>query len=666
MRHLWLAIREGLVEHRRALLTLAGSVLGLLLLVQVAFYFASTSASMCASCHIMEPYVAMWRTSAHSDVSCVTCHTEYRYALSRAYLKYAFGLYTPQLRAEVRDARCLGCHRHQDLDTDKPFLKNIHFSHKNHLGEMRRGKSLHCTSCHGGHIVMGAPAPASHDDVQREVCFTCHFKGAEKGRAVTGCLVCHGPPSKVVTHQGFQFDHGSYLKRDVRCDLCHVEVTRGDANVPRERCATCHVSRIEAYDNPQRVHEIHLQRRQIDCLRCHDKLEHGKVAMAPALGERCDACHRPQHTQQEEMYIGIGGQGVPDTPSTMFLARVSCDSCHGQPGGDPKRGAEQLRTSCVTCHGRGLDRMVDDWINEMGSLVAEVSNTVVRAEAAARAAGDRGRELERRLDRARHNVDFVRLARGEHNIRYAVELLRVARADANDVLVATGTAAQPAPPVLASASGHCRVCHSTSHLGTRLPFQGLEYDHNRHIAAGLTCDTCHSLEEHGKTTASLERCMSCHHGKEQKRTCDSCHSAQASLYRGSLAGTDVKGEPDVMAKAGVECTGCHDLESKEPLVKSVQLACVGCHEKGFDEMAVEWINDDQKQAQALAVLLARAQAQAAAESGPSGASHRQAVTAAERIAQGLLKARGVHNTGLSGDAYTRAGKLLSWVAAPSH
>ena len=655
MNHLWLALKEGAVEHRRALLFIAGVVVGLVVVVQTIFYFASSHEAVCASCHIMKPYVEMRKESTHADVSCVTCHSEWRFAISTTYVKYALGLYAPQLRAEVPDSRCLSCHEHKDLDTDQTFLKGIHFSHKSHLGEMRRGKALHCTSCHGGHTMMAAGATRElHTDVQREVCFTCHFKGAEKGQAATGCLVCHGPPTTVVTHQGFQFDHASYLKRDVRCALCHVEVTRGDANVAKDRCNTCHVSRIEAYDDTDRVHTIHLRTHQVDCLRCHNTLEHGKVQMAPALGERCDACHKPRHTAQEQMYIGIGGLGVPDTPSTMFLARVACDSCHGEPGGDPRKGAEQLRTSCVTCHGQGFDRMVDDWINEIGALLVDTTSAVQRAEAAGRALGARGQQFDEQLVRARHNLDFVRNGRGEHNIRYAVELLRSARADAAVVLAASGGGALAEQPILASASGYCRVCHSTSHLGTAISFADATYDHNRHIAAGLACQTCHSVEEHGKTTIVREQCMGCHHGKEQKRTCESCHRVQAGFYRGSLAGTDVKGEPDVMAKADVGCDGCHDLSATEPLVKVVQKACVTCHEAGFDEMLVEWINDDQKAVQELAVLVAQA------EGAPGAGSHRAEIAQAKAIYEAMLAAKGPHNTSLASDAYARAKKLLAW------
>jgi hypothetical protein len=662
MRHFWIALKEGLVEHRRALLTIGAAVVGVVIVAQTASYFVSANSAVCGSCHIMDPYIEAWQASTHKDVACVECHSEWRFVLSGAYLRYATGLYNVQLRAEVPDSRCLSCHEHQDLDTDQMFLKNIHFSHKGHLGEMRRGKTLHCTSCHAGTGVGETEAgDATHVAVQESVCFTCHFKGAEKGQAATGCLVCHGPPTTVVTHQGFEFDHSSYLKRDVQCALCHVEVTRGDANVPRQRCATCHVSRIASYDDHEKVHTIHLKEHQIDCRRCHNDIEHGKFAMATALGERCDACHKPAHTPQERMYIGIGGRGVPDTPSTMLLARVACDSCHGEPGQDPRKGAEELRRSCVTCHGQGFDRMVDDWINEIGALHRDVDAVVRRAEAQAGEAGRRDAALQPLLARARHNTDFVRDARGEHNIRYAVELLRSARADAAAVLATTGAAAPPPQPVLASASGYCRVCHSTSHLGTRLPFGGMSYDHNRHVGAGLGCETCHSIEEHGTTTIRREQCMGCHHGAQQKRTCESCHAEQAGLYGGQLVGTGIKGDPDIMAQADVGCDGCHDLTASEPVVKVVQKACVGCHDDSYGEMLVEWINEDQARVQGLAVLIARGQQAVQGERGDLAASHRQALAQAEKLHAVLVAAKGAHNTSLATDGYAAAKKLLSWV-----
>lgn len=652
MRHLFLAIWEGIVEHRRALLQLVALVLAVVFVIHVVFFFASTSPAFCGSCHIMKPYVEMWHQSTHRDVACVNCHTEYRYVLSRTYLKYALGIYTTQLRAEVPDRRCLKCHEKQNLDTDKVFLKDIHFSHLGHLGEMRRGKRLHCTSCHSG-LVMGLGKTATHVSVDETVCFTCHFKGAEQGQAVTGCLVCHGPPKVVVTHQGFEFDHDSYLKRGVRCSTCHTEVTRGDANVPPERCVACHVSRAEAMQDAERVHDIHLRKRIIDCKRCHNRMEHGNVAMAAALGERCENCHKPAHTQQEQMYIGIGGKGVPDTPSTMFLARVACDSCHAEPGSDPRVGAEKLRASCVHCHGAGYDRMVDDWIRELATLRGLVERAVADAEARVVALGAAGNRFRQGLQEARHNLRFVREGRGEHNVHYAVELLRYSLEQARKV---PGVQA-PVPPVLASASGYCRVCHSTSHLAAGLEFADMAFDHGRHLGAGLACDTCHSIEEHGKTTVTRERCMSCHHSPSQSQPCGRCHQAQVRFAAGEVWGTGFKGDPDPMAAAGVECTGCHDLKSTEPLITGVQKACVSCHEPGYDTMAVEWINEDQARLQELAVLLARAKAAKARSND---------LAQAEALYNALLKAKGVHNMDLAAKAAARVRSLLGQALAASH
>lgn len=430
-----------------------------------------------------------------------------------------------------------------------------------------------------------------------------------------------------------------------------MEVTRGDANVPKERCWSCHVAHLQAYEDPAEVHRIHLQRRIIDCRRCHNTLEHGRFAMTGALGDRCEACHTPVHTPQEKLYVGIGGRGVPDTPDTMFLARVACNSCHVPTAGGPAAAARALRESCVSCHGEGYGRMVDDWRREIGQLVATVAQEVRRAEGvAARLAPAHASALAD----ARHNVEFVRAAGGHHNVHYAVDLLRWANNTAATALRAAGQGVTPPPVVLASAAGYCRVCHSTSHLGTRLPFANMEYDHNRHIAAGLGCDTCHSLDEHGKTSIAAEQCMACHHGPQQKRTCDSCHSEQASLYRGELAGTGVKGDGDFMAAADTACTDCHDISSPEPLVKQVQKACVGCHDASYGEMLVQWINEDQQRVQELGVLLARARA-AAREP-----AHRQAIAAAEAIQQALLKAKGAHNTVLADEAASRAKRLLAW------
>lgn len=669
MRHLWLAIWEGIVEHRRALLTLLGIALAVVLVFQVAFYFISAYSPFCGSCHIMEPYVESRKHNpTHADVACVECHGEYRFLISKLYLKYALGIYTTQLRAEVPDSRCLSCHERQELDPGTPFLKNIKFSHRNHLGHMRRGKHLHCTSCHNAKHLMastaGTKAKVQYPGVSPETCYICHFKGAEQGQAVTGCLICHGPPKIVITHQGFQFNHGTYLKRGVRCDLCHSQVVRGDANVSTDRCSACHVQRLSGLSDVEQLHQTHLGEHAIDCFRCHNVMQHGKVQMAAALQQNCTNCHRPTHTPQEQMYIGIGGRGVPDTPDTMFLARVGCDSCHVEVEGGTEAKAKALRDSCTHCHGAGYGRMVDDWVREIGSLTSLVDQTVRGAEGRlAGASASLRKKLQPALADARYNVEFIRRARGQHNVHYAVELLRAAESSAAAVFKQTGGGAPAVPLVLASPAGYCRVCHSTSHLSEPVGFKGVDYPHVPHLDAGITCDRCHSLEGHGLTTVKREDCRSCHHG-DTKKECRQCHSAQDQLYHGRVTALGISGDPDVMAKADAGCDACHDLASKEPLVKGVQNACVGCHEKGYDDMAMEWIHDDEKSVQALAVRLVQARAALPPREG-AGSERARSVAEAEKIYRFMLKAKGVHNTGLSADIYRRAMKLLEWAPAGS-
>ena len=45
----------------------------------------------------------------------------------------------------------------------------------------------------------------------------------------------------------------------------------------------------------------------------------------------CASCHQGAHEAQRNLYMGAGGHGADDAPSSMFRARVSCGSCHGLP-----------------------------------------------------------------------------------------------------------------------------------------------------------------------------------------------------------------------------------------------------------------------------------------------------------------------------------------------
>ena len=160
----------------RLLLWRAGAWLGAFTLFAVLLTGASgwyTSRSQfCNSCHIMEPYYVSWQESSHNDVTCTKCHFPPGVGekvrgkmLGLVQLaKYVTATAGPSPSAEIPDASCLrsGCHETRLLSGRVDF-QGIPFDHGPHLGNLRRGKQLRCTSCHS-QIVQGAhmTVTASH------------------------------------------------------------------------------------------------------------------------------------------------------------------------------------------------------------------------------------------------------------------------------------------------------------------------------------------------------------------------------------------------------------------------------------------------------------------------------------------------------------------------
>src|SRR4030043_1311557 len=175
---------------------------GLLFLLFVVLFAGifrySESPSFCGLCHNMKEYVDSWKTSSHNKVTCLSCHRSPGILnhlrgkgedLQLALTYFIIGKGIKKLHYEVDDGNCLqnGCHKTDDLKRDMIF-KNVSFPHGRHLGELRRGIRLRCTSCHA-QLGQGA-----HLTVHETNCFICHFyragpKGEEEciSCAVGGC-----------------------------------------------------------------------------------------------------------------------------------------------------------------------------------------------------------------------------------------------------------------------------------------------------------------------------------------------------------------------------------------------------------------------------------------------------------------------------------------------
>jgi len=259
-------------------------LLGFCVVVIGGFFYATKvsfqNPQNCTACHFVVPYYKKWETSTHKMVPCLKCHEYTPERALAAQFMFLAGAYNPRPLTNVPDKNCLqaGCHDKRLVTSKVTFTKRgISFDHKPHFTEMKRGIKLHCRSCHSD-IVQG-----EHLKVSMNVCYLCHFKGVAHDQAQTGCPSCHAAPTKPVVYKGKTFSHEAALKAGYKCSKCHVEITKGDGLTPQDKCFFCHVDRTEKYSDVTLIHEKHVTQKQIDCLYCHPKIEHGKIKMAEKM-----------------------------------------------------------------------------------------------------------------------------------------------------------------------------------------------------------------------------------------------------------------------------------------------------------------------------------------------------------------------------------------------
>jgi hypothetical protein len=583
----------------------------------------------CNSCHLMEPYYASWQASSHADVACIECHfepgsietLEGKFKALSQLAKYVTRTAGTKPWAEVADSSCqrTGCHSARLLEGPVAFGE-IKFDHRQHLLESRPGRRLRCTSCHSQNDV------GNHMSVAESVCFTCHFMPGDGGApsAATGdCTVCHRPPEDELLVDGRPFRHAEYVARGVDCRECHDPVIEGEGTVRRERCQSCHgeIELVERIGETVFLHETHVVAHKVECYQCHDEIHHGLLpldaAVAPAESEGCGSCHADVHDAARQLYSGVGAVGIPESPSRMHRTRVVCDACHtgrSEPaaggdelpphvarvfgdGGGGAHGAHGLgrlvaaagNVDCIHCHGPTFDGMLGEWQASVGEQLERLRPVFdeLRPLVEARGSGDAAAEPLRDAER---NFALVALdgSRGAHNVSYALDALRVAAQRLDRVRELLGA---PAETSLESGSPFrsrhdCGACHSGVGRGSEVSAAERAFPHASHLSAGLDCDSCHSIEEHGKPSFPRDQCATCHHQESEAfdaSDCASCHGAQESLLRGTVA---LLGEPAPGPKSEMECGECHG--EAPAILRPKPKMCVLCHEDGYDDTMRAW------------------------------------------------------------------------------
>ncbi len=584
-------------RYRRGLFITVTVLFGVYCVLLFTSYRLSTNSEFCDNCHYEESFVQSWKESAHSDVECHTCHLPPTFgakvdrsmkAIDAAW-RYAWGLHTKIPRAEIDDRTCLqeGCHDARLIEGPVEFVKGILFDHAGHMGKDIRGMTLHCTSCHS-QIVQG-----SHMEVTRETCFLCHFKNLPEGEAIAGCS-CHDAPADTVVHEGFRFKHTQYLGLGVVCEECHVSVTSGEGNVPKRTCMTCHNARLDAYDDKAFLHRKHVAEHDVNCSDCHEAIEHGDMKLVRSLETTCTSCHTGSHDTQRDLFMGIGARGVEPYPSIMFKAQVGCDGCHrgsqsGRPGGG--KVATVAGESCVLCHGRGFDKMLDDWKETVDDYMARIAPLEREGRAAwKRASSARKEKARERYEQAEYNLDFLRRGHGEHNLVYTKLILLQVQDDLNAMLD-TLSPGRKKEEMLAfredDLRGNCtKSCHANLRKTTIVEFAGMKMTHNDHVYKhNMECTYCHDNSlTHGAVKLTRENCLGCHHSQENVE-CITCHAQQERMLAGT-GGFGIEETPSLMED--VACEDCHtDLHGGNNR-KATLAACADCHEEGYEEMVADW------------------------------------------------------------------------------
>ena len=415
-------------------LAVGGAVLMSLGMMTTGAAVYTSRSQFCVSCHIMEPYYASWQSSSHKDVACIKCHFPPGAAEKVRgkmlglvqLLKYVTATAGPRLSAEISDASCLRCHDTRLLAGRVDF-HGVPFDHRPHLTEMRRGKRLRCTSCHS-QIVQG-----QHMTVTTSTCFLCHFKDGLFNEGLGTCTRCHQiPEGQFDLGGGVKFSHELAYERGVDCENCHRDLIRGNGEVPRERCTSCHNREedLKRIDEHEFMHKVHVTDHKVDCLECHLEIKHSldKQRIEHAAAD-CKACHPNQHGEQVRMLLGDGAKSIPAGHGSMAVAGISCPSCHQVKEISPT-GTVVWKASnaiCTECHDEGATERLRAQNKQLQSSLSDIDAGVARAREAVAGAGldeTQSAEITRKLRDLDADIQFIRVGNSIHNMHYADTLVR--------------------------------------------------------------------------------------------------------------------------------------------------------------------------------------------------------------------------------------------------
>jgi nitrate/TMAO reductase-like tetraheme cytochrome c subunit len=561
----------------------------------------------CTTCHYMQPFYDSWVESSHSDVTCTACHFPpgiegtIRGKLTglEQVVSYIGRSYTRRKPwAEIDDASCLlsGCHSTRTLEGEVPF-GNVTFNHTSHLGDLRRGKELRCTSCHS-QVVQG-----EHILVTETTCFLCHMKESEEveftsNEKLGNCTTCHNwdaiPAERM---EDFRFDHTQVTDMELDCAKCHANTVVGDGYVPHENCYNCHfeADRLEQHEDTELMHRTHISENKIECIQCHVPIQHKISQLEPDSDLNCTTCHTATHSEQLLLFTGQGkAEGQYDfhgEPNPMLQAGLECSSCHLYH--EDLIGTAEVKTagpsSCESCHGEGYDHLLDLWEKGAEAKLKSLRLELGRVQNAVRVSSSANKEAALgKVDEARAAARLVEVGKAVHNMQFSDQLVGKGYQSLNSALEIVGADFRLTGWDTASVvPSECANCH-VSGEAVATSFQGLPFSHNNHVVEReISCKTCHSnVSQHGELVVTKQQCNTCHHDEDRVKdldNCQSCHETQQAIYSGSYMGMDF---PDMMFEEDILCEDCHG--GGDEIARPDPSICTDCHDDEYADMPAEW------------------------------------------------------------------------------
>ncbi|MCS6903184.1 MAG: cytochrome c3 family protein, partial [Candidatus Bipolaricaulota bacterium] len=374
---------------------------------------------------------------------------------------------------------------------------------------------------------------------------------------------------------------------DMDCMLCHQTVVKGDGGVPQERCYTCHgePQRLARINEVEFMHRTHVTDHKVDCLHCHLEIQHRIPKELEAVATRCETCHvGGGHSPQRDLYVGIGAKDVNPRAAAMYLAGVSCESCHLVTQEGRKIASE---VSCMSCHGAPFMKIYENWQAALNNRWQQTANILAEAKSLLSAQKHSPSPL---LQRAEENFSFVTRARPIHNPSYASQIFYKVYEDVNRALEEAQipkTFEPPWPQI--PYETRCTACHLGAESFSK-SIDKYQFEHEPHVVKQkLECTVCHHetnyrQAQHGKIKNS---CTDCHPTAErlaqlEPQACVRCHTVQAVLRS-----ERVQFPHETHTNFGFACALCHadvtefdhlDYPKERKSIRNHEF-CAACHQQ---------------------------------------------------------------------------------------